>query len=51
MIRLSRRHITRRYLVLVSCESGEDFSLLARRDFDEVKSASKFSRDLVEFVW
>ena len=35
----------------MSCKGGENFFLLAPRDFDEVKGASKFSRDLVEFVW
>jgi hypothetical protein len=34
-----RGHIASRYLVLVSCEGGEDFFFLAPRDFDEVKGA------------
>ena len=48
--RLLGGHIASRYLVLVSCEGGEDFFLLAPRHFDEVKGAPKLSRDLVEFI-
>ena len=35
----------------MSCKGGKDFFLLAPRHFDEVKSAAKLGRDLVEFVW
>src|ERR1700674_5489440 len=44
-----RVHVASRYLVLVRCESAEDFSLLARRHFEEVKGARKLCRDGVEF--
>ena len=37
-----------RDLVLVSCEGGEDFFLLAPRHFDEVKRAPKLGRDFIE---
>src|ERR1700730_1767032 len=45
---LTRVHVASRYLVLVRCESAEDFSLLARRHFKEVKGAPKLCRDGVE---
>lgn len=33
------------------CEGGEDFALLTRRHFGEVKAAPQLGRHLVEFFW
>ena len=43
--------VASRYLVLMRCEGGEDFSLLTRRHFGEVKAAPQLGRHLVEFFW
>src|SRR5579864_8817167 len=46
-----RSHVAGRHLVLVSCESAEDFSLFALRHLEEVEAASKLARYCVEFFW
>src|SRR6185503_3566857 len=45
----SLRLVAGRYLFFVRCEGGEDFTLLTRRHFGEVKAAPQFGRYLVEF--
>ncbi len=47
----SLRLVACRYLLLMRCEGGEDFSLLPRRHFGEVKAAPQLGRYLVEFFW
>src|SRR6185436_7809703 len=42
--------VTLRNLVLVGCEGGQDLALLARRNLDEIKRATKLGRDFVEFI-
>ncbi len=41
--------VASRYLALMGCEGGEDFSLLASRHFGPVKGAPEHGRDLVKF--
>ena len=48
---ISLHFVTSRYFFLMRRESGEDFSLLARRHFGEVKAAPQLGRYLVEFCW
>src|SRR4029450_10492771 len=44
-------HGASRYLLFMRREGGEDFSLLALRDFGKVKAAPQLGRYLVEFFW